>query len=64
MKTRLRLAGLLCATHALAQATAPAAPVRAIAPGPFQPSWESLQQHYRTPEWFRDGNIRGQTLGI
>jgi alpha-L-fucosidase len=24
-----------------------------IAPGPFQPSWESLAQ-YQTPEWFRD----------
>ncbi|MGI4978900.1 MAG: alpha-L-fucosidase [Janthinobacterium lividum] len=27
-----------------------------IAPGPFQPSWQSLAQ-YKTPEWFRDAKF-------
>lgn len=27
-----------------------------IAPGPFQPSWESLAQ-YTTPDWFRDAKF-------
>src|SRR4051794_40157166 len=30
---------------------------RAIAPGPFQPSWSSLVQNYRVPEWFRDAKL-------
>ncbi len=29
---------------------------RVIAPGPFQPDWESLKQ-YRTPDWFRDAKF-------
>ncbi|MBV8895192.1 MAG: alpha-L-fucosidase, partial [Acidobacteriaceae bacterium] len=29
---------------------------RVIAPGPFQPTWESLKQ-YRAPEWFRDAKF-------
>lgn len=28
----------------------------AIAKGPFNPTWESLQ-HYKTPEWFRDAKF-------
>ncbi|HEX2854826.1 MAG TPA: alpha-L-fucosidase [Opitutaceae bacterium] len=28
----------------------------AIAPGPFQPTWESLRQ-YRCPEWFKDAKF-------
>ncbi|MBC7784914.1 MAG: alpha-L-fucosidase, partial [Burkholderiales bacterium] len=27
-----------------------------VASGPFQPTWESLEQ-YRTPEWFRDAKF-------
>jgi alpha-L-fucosidase len=34
-----------------------AAPARKIAPGPFQPTWESLKQNYRYPEWFRDAKF-------
>ena len=37
----------------------PAQPLPAkmeIAPGPFQPTWESLGQ-YRCPEWFRDAKL-------
>lgn len=28
-----------------------------IARGPFQPTWESLGQNYRVPEWFRDAKF-------
>ena len=28
-----------------------------IQEGPFEPSWESLEQGYRTPEWFRDAKL-------
>ena len=28
-----------------------------IAPGPFQPTWESLVQNYHVPEWFRDAKF-------
>ncbi len=27
------------------------------AEGPFQPSWESLQQQYQCPDWFRDAKL-------
>ncbi len=30
---------------------------RAIAPGPFAPTWESLVANYRCPEWFRDAKL-------
>jgi alpha-L-fucosidase len=26
-------------------------------PGPFQPTWDSIQQNYKDPEWFRDGKF-------
>src|SRR5712691_8304828 len=29
---------------------------RAIAPGPFQPTWDSIKQ-YRAPDWFRDAKF-------
>ena len=35
---------------------ADAADAPAIAPGPFQPSWDSLAQ-YKCPEWFRDAKF-------
>ena len=28
-----------------------------IAPGPFQPSWDSLTAGYQTPDWFRDAKF-------
>src|SRR5688572_28961291 len=40
-----------------AQALPGAQSARAIAPGPFRPTWESLTQHYRVPEWFRDAKF-------
>ena len=30
---------------------------RAIAPGPFQATWESLAANYQCPEWFRDAKF-------
>jgi alpha-L-fucosidase len=44
---------------AAAPATIPSAgsPWRTIAAGPFQPTWESLTQNYRCPEWFRDAKF-------
>ena len=30
---------------------------RNIAPGPFQPNWESLEEHYHCPDWFRDAKF-------
>src|ERR1700683_1761428 len=37
--------------------TGPAAQPPQIAPGPFQPTWESLEQNYKTPDWFRDAKF-------
>ena len=28
-----------------------------IASGPFQPTWDSLKAHYKTPDWFRDAKF-------
>ena len=66
MKTRrarllaLTLAWLAPAAAPLAAADYPVAPVpatRRIAPGPVEPTWESLSAHYRCPEWFRDAKF-------
>src|SRR5450432_1233428 len=40
----------------MAQASAPPVKAPRIAPGPFQPTWESLNA-YKTPEWFRDAKF-------
>jgi len=40
---------------AAAQSSRPV-PKRTIAPGPFQPAWDSLLQ-YKTPDWFRDAKF-------
>jgi alpha-L-fucosidase len=34
-----------------------AASGRTLAPGPFQPTWESLVQNYRFPSWYRDAKF-------
>ena len=28
-----------------------------IAEGPVAPTWESLAEHYRVPDWFRDAKF-------
>ena len=38
-------------------ALAPPGAGHKIAPGPFQPTWESLVQNYRFPDWFRDAKF-------
>jgi len=43
----------LCFFPGVAQELKP----HAIAPGPFQPTWESLAQQYQCPEWFRDAKF-------
>jgi len=40
-----------------AAAMSGASPARVIAPGPVQPTWESLAQGYQCPEWFRDAKF-------
>ena len=30
---------------------------RTLMPGPFQPTWESLVQNYRFPDWYRDAKF-------
>jgi alpha-L-fucosidase len=34
-----------------------AAAKTSAAPGPVQPTWESIKENYTTPEWFRDGKF-------
>ena len=48
-------AGASCLSPAGAQEAA--RPPRAIAPGPFRATWESLVANYKTPEWFRDAKF-------
>ena len=56
MKTTLTRRDFLktSAVAAVTSSVRTTAAQRVIARGPFQPAWESLTQHYRAPEWFRD----------
>ena len=45
------------ATAALSRLRMAYAEQSAIAPGPFQPTYDSLKAHYKTPEWFRDAKF-------
>jgi alpha-L-fucosidase len=51
------VAATLHATARLTRAATAARRSRTIARGPFQPTWESLAQNYRVPEWFRDAKF-------
>jgi len=55
------LAGALCllgfAGAGRPRGTGPAGQTQAAAPGPYQPSWDSLVQQYECPEWFRDAKF-------
>jgi alpha-L-fucosidase len=42
---------------ALGQTLPSTVPSYDIAPGPFQPTWESLEQNYRLPDWYRDAKF-------
>src|SRR5882724_12643627 len=53
MRSRIMLVTATIVTTMLLQLQ----PARAIASGPFQPTWESLEQNYQCPEWFRDAKL-------
>ncbi len=59
MKNIIYLVGILLCSSLMAQENYPS-PVREgnepVAPGKFEPSWESLQQ-YEVPEWFRNAKF-------
>src|SRR4051794_28506928 len=55
MPNRRQILGA-AAAGLLAPARGLAAPSLA-APGPFQPSWDSLAASYRAPDWFRDAKF-------
>ncbi len=38
-------------------AAADQAVAKRMPPGPFQPTWESLEKNYRTPSWFEDAKF-------
>lgn len=42
-------------TSEMSDVAATAAP--AIPPGPVKPTWESIDQNYKVPEWFRDAKF-------
>src|ERR1035437_5971052 len=44
-------------SRALAAGAPPVAAAYAIAPGPFQPTWESLEQNYKLPDWYRNAKF-------
>ena len=48
--------GLLAASGGAAEPAAPLNETVEIAPGPFQPTWDSFKQ-YQCPEWFRDAKL-------
>src|SRR4051794_17544766 len=51
-------AGATVLRHSSAFASlVPSQSPRAIAAGTFKPTWESLAQNYRVPEWFRDAKF-------
>lgn len=56
----LRLLLPLVLTAVVRAVIAPPAPLpgtRTVAPGPFQPTWDSLTQNYQAPDWFRDAKF-------
>jgi len=42
---------------AWAQTAGPTPPQYDIAAGPFQPTWDSLEQNYHLPDWYRDAKF-------
>ena len=62
MKRRTLIKGALSAIPALylqktfGKGLFPSATEPHLAPGPFQPSWDSLAQ-YQVPDWFRDAKF-------
>jgi len=52
----LLLAALLVAAGS-GRAAEPLPAQRTLAPGPFQPTWDSLTAGYQCPDWFRDAKL-------
>ena len=44
-------------SRALGTGASSGATADTIAPGPFQPAWESLEQNYQLPDWYRDAKF-------
>jgi len=58
LKTSALAAGAgLTAPLWLSRALAAPAAAYAIAPGPFAPTWASLEQNYALPDWYRDAKF-------
>ena len=58
LKTSALAAGAgLTAPLWLSRALAAPAAAYAIAPGPFAPTWASLEQNYARPDWYRDAKF-------
>ena len=38
-------------------AAANAAVAKPMAPGPFQPTWDSVKENYQVPQWFQDAKF-------
>ena len=55
--TAKRVGGTPVAAAAPIAPPAPPPATRVIAPGPFQPTWESLEANYQAPDWFRDAKF-------
>jgi alpha-L-fucosidase len=45
------------AEEALSPKLADQIPVPAIPPGPYQPTWDSVRDHWRRPQWFDDAKF-------
>ena len=54
---QMTAAAAIAARWAPASAQVSAPTPHPIAPGPFQPTWESLRANYKTPDWFRDAKF-------
>ena len=54
MKSAIAAAPAMALSRFVHAQPAPGIP---IAPGPFKPTWESLRNGYKTPEWFRDAKF-------
>ena len=54
---RCALVATLSVAGTLSHAAEPLPAKRTLAPGPFQPTWESLTANYQCPEWFRDAKL-------
>ena len=57
IRPRRRTAAALVSMQEHADSSPRRLPGIHIAPGPFQPTWESLKAGYKAPDWFRDAKF-------